>query len=478
MRQTFFGPLIAATAILISMCGGAEKPIVDASPHADASPPRAALPGPSSKVVIPTPEEDWTPVCVGAEKGKELAAALRDRKKIAVVVPKAHDARELEDRLDKMVKTVAPDTAVTARSEAVLDKYLVDKTHIPYRDANAGEAASSTTSGPVYLPKDDPLSAEWRSKKGGLRNVDAVLIVRPIKVDEGRMSEMREPKTGGCDAEESALERGISDAGAYFAPYEAKARELLGREFARSLHKAAPFWRQELKQVAEIAVSSTQTARCAAAYEKFLDKYDTCLKGVCPLGPRLFAVRGLVGMVDESELIPDACPTAGMRDYAAEILKLGDRALAEVMPTLSDAWNGEMLRIGGLADVRRGVGDICLPRVRRVREEDAAAARTALHKYLVELRDGAFEGTWEPMPGQERIVGVGPVRVLARVKATMADPRVQAAALIKQMRGMSRCTQGKGRLLQVSLVDTRSSEVLYMDIFFEESLLCEDVPPK
>ena len=478
MRHVFFGPPILAVSLLISMCGGSGKPGTSSTPVIAAKAPTAPLAAPTSTVAVPTPDVSWTPVSVGADRATSLAAALRDRKHIGVVVAKAADARDLEVRLDRMIKAVAPETAVTILGrEAVPDTFLAGRAPISYRGTSANRSVTGESEAPTYLSKNGSPAAAWRSKKGPLKDLDGVLVVRSVKLDDVYSRSLQEPKTGGCEELDKALVGGLEGAVAYFASFEAGAAQLLGREFSRQLLRAMPFWREELKQTAEIAASGSQTARCAMAYDRFLDKYDPCLKGPCKLGPRVFAVEGLAGMPDESALIPDVCPAEGMRDYADALRDVGDRAFSETLPLITDAWNGEMLRVEGLRVVRDGMSDICSPRVRRLREDDSAAARRSLDEFLVELGAGVYQGTWEHMGGQERIVGVGPVRVLARVKATLADPRVQAASLIKQMRTLNRCNQGTGRLLQISLVAPKTSEVLYMDIFYEEPLLCEDVPP-
>lgn len=473
MRQYILVSPIVAASLLISMCGGGDRAVVEPVPGSTANLLPSKLAGPLAPMAVPTPEEAWIPVSVGAEKGANLAAALKARAKIAVVVPKAHDVRDLENRIHQMVRASAPDTAIVARSEAVLDKFLEDKTEIPYRPSTADNGA------PTHLQKEEPTVALWRAKSGPLKEVDAVLIVRSVKIDDLRASEMRMSRTGGCDAEMTALQNGLNASTGYFASYESQAAEVLGKEFSRQLLTALPLWRAELKQAADIAVSGSPSERCLAAYRAFLDKYDPCLKGACPLAPRVFpSSGGIVGMVDESALISDVCPTPGMRDFAAEIRDLGDRTLAEMMPTLSGDWTGEMLRRGALERIYAGLSDACAPRIRRLRMDDLQAVQIALHDYLVRLNSGDFAASWERMRGLERIVGVGPVRVLARVKAQVADPSVEAAAVLQRVRGLDQCAQSNGRLLQVSLVDTKSLEVLFMDIFFEAYLLCADLPPR
>lgn len=478
MRQYFAGRLILLTTIVISMCGGGSQPIVESTPKPEPGTAPEPPEPPSGSMDVPVPDAAWTPASIGCDKGRMLIQALRDQRNIALLLPEASDIRGLENRIYQMVKAASPETNVVARNEVMLDHLLEERGEIPYR-VSVEHAGHDVFGRPYFLPKEHPLNTDWLSRREALSGADAVLVVRPIKIGDVQLKEMRRRYIGGCENFEKSLQAGLDAAGGYFSSYETEASEILGKEFHRHLSSAMPFWKEELAQFAATASPGSTESRCADAYKKFLGKYDACLQGTCSLSPRVFAkAGGVVGMLDEDDLIPDTCPTSGMRDFSAEIKDLGDRALCEVLPSLEGEWTGEMVRKGALERFRSGMADVCAPRHRRIREDQLDSMRGAVGEYLEMLKSEQFLSKWERMRGIERIPGVGPVQVLARVRPQTVDPAAGASGLLRQIRDLDRCRQGNERLLQAALIDVGTSEVLFMNIFFEESLLCEDLPPR
>jgi hypothetical protein len=147
------------------------------------------------------------------------------------------------------------------------------------------------------------------------------------------------------------------------------------------------------------------------------------------------------------------------------------------MPHLDNGWVAELIRYDGLTRLTAEIEAGCAPRHRRIDMEALEEAREGVSRYLTRLEGGAFQGMWEEASGQSRFAGVGPVKVLARVRVIADDPAVEVLDLAKDMRRMERCPQVKERPIQVILVDRKSAEVVFMGIFYEEGLLCHGLPP-
>ena len=214
------------------------------------------------------------------------------------------------------------------------------------------------------------------------------------------------------------------------------------------------------------------------SYQALLDDYRPCVSGTCATGPHLHLVLGgIIGMDDRALTIPRTCPVPGMWDYAEEIDRLARRAVQETLLELDGGWIPELLRYSGLAEIRRGLETYCTPRHRRIVPEDLDGARGQLNTYLSELGGKSYAGTWEPAQGLERVPGVGPKKVLARIRATGVNPAHDAATIMKNVRDIDRCDDRRERLFQTILIDVGTSEVTFMGIFFEEELLCDGMPP-
>ena len=469
MRRPVETGIMLSFSMMLCMCGGGGTPPSVSTPEPARVAPPARLSPPEASLSVSVSDTAWTPVMVGPEKGEAFMTALRAQSKIALIVPRMQGAGELETRVVQMVKAAAPEVEIVSQNETRLGKLLEDRDVVGYDTAAEG----------YFLPKDHALKKEWASKKAGMKGVDAVLAVRPMPSDSKIAQEMRGVHVGGCEDFEKTLSDEISASRGYFSEYEQDASDLLKKEFTRQLSTAVPFWKDEVKRAAAIAPAGSVEQLCSEAYDRFLARYDTCLRGACDSAPRVFATAGgVIGMLDEGAWIPDSCPVAGMRDFAMEIRQLGDRAVAEVLPALEGDWTGEMVRMNGVEKLRAGIADVCAPKHRRIDAAGVEKARKEVVDYLADLRDGHFLSTWERMRGQERIPGVGILQVLARVRSQMPAPGAQVIAILRRLRSTERCAQGTGKLYQVALIAPRDSRVLYMDTFFEEALLCDDLPPR
>ncbi len=419
----------------------------------------------------------WVPVSIGSSDGTALAKALVQSETIAMLLPKRSSIPALEDRVFQMVKAAAPDTEVVARSRVVLDELLKEKGEIPYR-RTLEPAGTDILGRPYYLPVDHLLRTEWLKNETLLKGAKGLLVVQPIRVDNHMRKELRKGRQGGCEDILEELEVGLRRALDFFRAYEQDASDAISIAFARHLEVALPHWQQELAMNREVVAPGSQSARCVEAYQDLVEGYEPCLHGSCAAGPRLYlAGGGIVAMEDKALVIPPKCPVPGMWDFAEEVEKLAARAILEVLPSLNGEWVSELLRHGGLAELKRGMDGVCTPRHRRIKPDELAEAQTQVVSYLDELGKGNYSGEWEPAQGLERVPGVGPMKVLARIRATGNNPLHNALKLTKTIRNIDRCADRRERFFQAIVIKVGTSEVTFMGIFFEEELLCDDLPP-
>jgi hypothetical protein len=461
------------------MCGGNQSQVaqpVSASMEGTLVKSAPPLPG---KMDVPVPDVSWTPSIIGSEKGRSFIQALTQTKRIALLLPKKlRNVQEFETRVFQMLSAAAPEAKIVVQGEAPDAGLLNTVDEIPNLQP-ALTSSADTLVPPTLVPKGDSLSVDWLSKKKFLKDADTILIIRPIQMNAARLNEMRSIHEGGCDELEKPLKTAVDNSVNYFDPYISWASDLLRREFAKQLTSSLALWRNELQQAGATARPNSLETRCIESYTKFLDKYEACFNGSCTVAPCVFPTAGgILGMVDESGSIPDSCPREGMRNFALEMKGLGERAMYEVLPSLQGNWTNELVRQGALERIQSGIKDACAPRHRRIEQGDVEPTRTAVEAYLTDLKNGDFPSEWEPMFGKERVIGKGPVDVLARVKPLVSNPSVQGLAVIGKIRALDRCQKGADYPIQAAVINVATSQVLYMGVFFEEALLCEDLPPR
>ena len=425
---------------------------------------------------VPVPQAEFTPVSIGSGLGASLATALGARESLAIVLPHGSESAVLEEKVYSMVKAAAPGTAVLARGRATLDKLLEERGELPYRVTQ--EAAGSDILGrPIFLPKEHPLQTEWLTQKKTLKGAKALLVVRPLTVDDQRRKQLRAARTGDCTETLAALQAGLDKAQEYFFPYLQPINAALARAFARHLQPVLPFFQEELARTAN-EDQDPEASRCAAAYTELLRAYSPCAQEACPLSPVAGAVTGgVVGLPEPTVFVPPSCPTASMRNLRREIADLAQSATAEVLPNLDGPWVAELLRQAGLAAIQDILVDTCKPRHRRLSPDNLTTARTIVADYLADLSTREIAGAWQTATGQERLTGQGTVAVLAKVVPTGYDPLARAAESKKQLRQLDQCTGAPEQVYQAVVIDVGTSEILFLGLFFEEELLCPGLPP-
>jgi hypothetical protein len=475
MRSVYVGLAILVLMYFLNACGGGVV-LVESTPRPDPGPQMEPIPPPKQAFDIPTLDMEWTPVSIGSGLTQGLVQALRDHETIALVLPSSANAI-LEERVFDMVTQAAPNTKVVARGRSMLDKLLEERGEIPYR-VTMEPAGTDILGRPYYIPKEHPLNTDWLSRKKPLKGAQSVLAVRPIRVGDERLRQLRKGRQGSCEAFEKGLGEALDRGPEFFSPYKKEADVALNKAFARHLDVALPYWKIEIEETAKNYGPGDMGERCLNGYRSLLKSYEPCISGSCESGPELYLVGGgAVAMIDNGLLIPKECPQQGMRNYAAEIEDLASRAVLEVLPALDSAWTTELLRRGGLERLGAGIKEICAPRHRRIAPDALQTARADVTGYLTELKGRELGGEWEQAGGMERVAGVGPVNVLARVRISGYDPIASATQLTERLRGMDRCDTGRENLFQAALIGVGTSEVVFMGVFFEEELLCNGLAP-
>ncbi len=478
MRLGLFLVAASSAALLLTNCGGGST-VLATTPTPDGASSITRIAPPNGKLPIPDLSAQWTPAMIGGKQGEMLTAAIADRNAVIMVLERSLSGAAWEDRIFQMIKAASEKTSVVARKRGTLDKLLLERGEIPYR--RTLEASGVDVLGqPYYLPKDHMLNTEWLSRKKALKGADTLMTVRGLRVDDRKLKELRKRRRGGCDKLEATLAGASNEATTFFEPFMSWADEELQGAFERHLRKAVPFWRREISSALNRVDPGGEEAGCLDAYRDYLDEFAPCMEGSCAASPKLgLATDGVVIGMDMAprNLVSDRCPSGLMRNYVGEMSDLASRAVEEVLPMLGGDWTGELLRYNALTRIERGMKDFCAPSHRRISMNDLTSAREQLNVLASDLSEVTPVGEWISASGQDRIPGTGPVEILARVQAKGGDPEEAAARFVARLRDFNRCAQGDERLLQVALVDVGSSEVVFMGIFFEEQLVCEDMPP-
>jgi len=479
MGQTFKHFVFASTLLCCAGCGGGAI-VLATTPVPDGTVTRAAFVPPAGRLALEAPAATWAPAMYGeARAGSMLADALAARRSVMIVLGDELAGATWEERVVRMVKAAARDTAVVARARGTLDRLLEERGEIPYR-VTMEPAGTDAFGRPYYLPKEHPLNTDWLSKKKELKGAEALLTVRRVTPDVERVKELRRAVRGGCDEVRGALGAQRDTAARYFDDLSEQADIALAEAFRKHLEKALPFWRAEIDARRGEADPENDPG-CLDAYHGFVESYASCVGGACALGPKLFASLGGVIAMDDgpANAVPPRCAATGGRDYVRELREVAGHAAAEIAPAVPEEYLGELVRLGAFEDVITRLDDFCSPRHRRFTEKDVADAVDEVRRLVEGVASSVARGELTPSTGQERIAGIGPVRVLSRVRPLGDDLRAVSAEIFERLAGAARCANGAGdEVLQTAVVDVGSSEVVFMGLFFEEQILCEDLAPQ
>jgi hypothetical protein len=415
---------------------------------------------------------------IGQGQGRSLAKTIAGRKALAILLAENVSSNTLGDEVYEMVKAVAPEIQVVMRNTATMDWIMTERGEMPYR-VSLEPGGTDIMGRPYYLPKEHPLNTEWLSKNKAMKGADAVLVIGEIQsVEDAVLRRLRDGRQGGCAELEKDLSDSISKMNEFFSPYKEDVDKVLTKAFARHLQTALPFWKDEIAKTLETESSNKPVVRCLEAFGSFLESFETCLRQECGLGPEFHSSGGgIIAMADNAVLVPNDCPVEVKRDYRAELEDLASRSVSEVLSALDGDWTSDLIRSSALERLANGLKDICEPHHRRIGAQDLMTARADVAQFIAELNEVKPAARWELAQGQERVIGVGPVHVLARVKPLGHSPDVDAHQLLERIRRFDQCDKEGEKLMRAMLIDVGSSEVLFNGIFFKEELICNGMPP-
>ena len=463
--------------LMMMACGHTQPDILAATPSAGQSEPRK-FNEPGSELAFAVKKTSWAPATIGPASAATLAQALNDKQSLMILLGKQFQGPSDEDRVFQMVKAAAPETKIVARNSAILDEILLERGEIPYRQT--WEVGGQDVFGrPWLLPKDHPLQTDWLQKKTELKGAEAILLMDYVTPDERKLREMRAQTRGGCDELHAEITRSISISESWFSVFVDQVNDALASEFTRQMKTALPFWKNELAQSRSQVAPGTHDARCFAAYDKFLSRYDDCLSDNCSLSPMLHAeAGGVIGMeLSGAVVIPHDCPVGVGRNYVDELMEIGRRISREIMAEIPQRWAGEFSKLGMLTKLEERLTDLCAPAHRRYAPADLATAQEKVNAFLEHVVSGSFQGSWESAEGKARVPGVGSVLLFGRAKSKGGEWAVWDAQLSDIFKPLNRCRDSQRRAVQVGLVDVATSEVYFSAIVFEEQLFCEGLPP-
>ncbi|MCA9709433.1 MAG: hypothetical protein KDK70_26565 [Myxococcales bacterium] len=199
----------------------------------------------------------------------------------------------------------------------------------------------------------------------------------------------------------------------------------------------------------------------------------------------MFLIGGArIGTAEPSFYIPEGCPAKVGRDYAAELRGVAAETAEVAQEHLAPSWSALADRLGALTEVYDALDDVCVPRRRRFDPDDLRAARerlASIGRALASDQGALPAGHWTVSEQPFHVAGFGPVQQVALYDAGPGSPSQVAIAEARALRELvlqrSLCRTGRPALpLAVALVEA-SGQVESFGYFFEEELLCGELPP-
>lgn len=477
--------LAGCLAVLASACAGHPPAPWGAAPATMAA---GALPrGPSEPgqgLPMPSLDVPWTPPMLVAGDVEQLADALAGHDAIALQLGDRFGGPEALARVAALVRTLRPGVAITA--EEVEAEPFAGVALPLVREADDGRTR------PRYrfdgrVPVGDVLG-------GPASAASAVLVIDDAKLDAGQWRALSASAVGSCHAPMAALAVGQEQSLAELEPFLDHADATLWQVYRPALQAIVPQLRAELepyrtpKDRAELRDDRELLQhQCGHAYWEYVEAFARCGEALssCAPAPRVFLMGGArIGTAEPGVWIPEGCAAAVGRDYVQELRTVAVEAAQVAQEHLAPSWSALADRVGTITEVYEALEDVCTPRRRRFAEADLHAARArlaAIGEALASDDDADPLGRWAAAEEPFHVPGYGPVQQVARYHAgpgSASETVVgQARALRELLLGRALCRSGQPALpLAVALVRP-SGEVELLGYYFEEELVCGELPP-
>ncbi|MGB1013575.1 MAG: hypothetical protein ACPG4T_05530 [Nannocystaceae bacterium] len=334
----------------------------------------------------------------------------------------------------------------------------------------------------------EPSAVQSRAASGTVLAVDEAAL---DLADWGALPTIRQ---GTCMPAMQRLASGQELSLAMLAPFLDHADETLWQVYRSLVADELPGLRKRLKAYAEPRDRSAfrdpdafEQHQCGHAYWQYLQTLEGCdqSRARCPGAPRVYLVGGAqIGMREPSVYLPEGCAERLGHDYLGEIRELGFSTVSLAGEHFDRQWGELAARLGAVAEVHAALEDACAPRRRRF----AASDLEELHGRLGRIGDllsaapqPSTQAYWLVDETLLQVPGVGPVRQLSHFDPGHASVYNQ---VIAQARGLREFALGQplcqapsgGRPLAVMMVDVAAAAVTHFGYFYEEELICGDLP--
>lgn len=430
---------------------------------------------------LPMPSLDvpWTPPILSAGDLEALREALRGHGSVAVRLGERLQGPEWIARIEGLVGALTPGVTIeVVNGEG--DESPFEQRSLPL------SRAESSTGRPRYRWDGGPLSPS--------PGAALTLRVDDAELDPGRWRALPASTVGSCDAPMAALAAGQEQSLAELEPFLDHADAVLWQVYRAALQATVPRLADELSPFASLRTRSEfddngswEQYQCGHAYWEYLQNFERC--GVeassCPSAPRVFLMGGArIGTAEPSFYVPEGCAAKVGRDYVLDLRGVAAEAAEVATEHLAPTWAALSDRLGAVTEVYEALEDLCAPRRRRFAASDLAVMRqrlAAIGEALTSDELAHPEGHWQRVAMPFHVPGLGPVQQVAEYDAGPGSASELAVAEARALRelGLSRalCRSGQPALpLAVALTDA-SGEVGFFGYFFEEELVCGELPP-
>ena len=435
---------------------------------------------PTAGLVMPAFDGEWTPPMLTAGDPAALGVALASAESWSLWV----DARLARDGQGMHLRAVLADlggvqVAEPSRLEGGVGNFLggvaLPLDRLPL--ARGGRPRyGSTGMGPIAAPGGE---------SGG-----AALVVGNAMLDLPQWNALEAVTVGSCAPAFRDLAEGQEASLALLEPYFERGDAILWRSFRAGLARELPALRKELEPYAELRPQASfpneqerDRYLCGQAYWRYIDIYHRCQQSAqsCLGAPRIFLQGSLqIGLPGPDTSSLGSCPELLGRDYVASVRELAEVASRDAIHGLDDRWSVLADRLGIINEVYAVLEDICVPRRRRFSAAAVSEARRRLSQVVRELGSADHEvraAGWVTSEDYFEIAGVGRVAELARFDGVVLNQEIRAhtRALRESIFDMARCRHPSDEQPLVVLA-LRDGAASFLGYFFEEELLCGDLP--
>lgn len=435
---------------------------------------------------LPMPElsVDWAPPIISAGDVGALADALGRHSDVQVAVGPRLDGSAARDRLQKMVATLSPDTKVEVAAGA-LAKLVPGDLPIARVEGSQGR--------PRYAK--DGVVADLSRWRGDDSDKAPVLALDDAKLDADAWRRQPASSVGTCQPALAALGAGQEQSLAVLEPFLDHADAVLDQLYRQELAERLGPVRSNLaafeadEKRADFADDDAFSRHeCGRAFLEYVDEIATCRDagGTCAYAPRMYLVGNVrIGSAEPAVIVPDSCAELLGDDPVASVRGIGRDVVRTTVEVLDTEWSALADRVAALTEVEAAMDDLCTPRRRRFSDRDLGEARSRLSRIGDHFRQPQSLGPdakWVIHEDEFRVAGIGRVHQLAQFDGgdeSGAARVVQDARSLREfVIGRSHCGGSTGRLpLAAVLVGADGSSVDFLGYFYEEELLCAELPP-